>query len=727
MKKVFPKLFALSSTGKQKEWQISVHELEDGTCAIRRTHGYTGKKMQTNDKIISSGKNIGRSNETTVWEQAVSDAQSLWNKKIDAAYTEGKPAKKDPVPLPMLALAFKDRKHNIEYPCYVQPKLNGCVFRTTKILTDVGYKSIEDIVEDKLSVEVLSFNEEKNLFEFKPIINWFNNGSGHYSEWLEIVPSSGKNNFIKCTYDHKILTNNGWKKAATLDDKKDKIYLNQHSFYKNSLLVGTLLGDSNISIDKRHGGTSYRLIFVHTNKNLFDFKVDVLGLSGNIEETITGYGSKGWRFVSKALTKTNFPIDKLYFTGHSEKIGQRKLLNHKTLIKLLTPESISLWIADDGSINYNNGNAYTPRLSLCTHNFEERQLTEFIKYFEKIWNCRPTINTCNKVNKRTGRGRFLTFSTKDTLFLLNQIRNRQCKGVEYKYYFPTEGYIEKPSDEFEFVNFHTRRSRRMPDAIKYDIEVKDNHNYVANGVVVHNCRVFAHKVSDNKIEYTSRKGKVFDTLDHFSPKLLKTLQVGDIVDGEIYCHGMSFQQIVRLIKKWRPESEDLQLHLYDKADPNMIYKHRLSWLRENMDVGYPIVVVESWQIDKEYKVKMFHDSFVQEGYEGAIIRNQDGYYKFRHRSKDLQKYKEFIDEEFTIVGGKPGTGLHEGCVTFICDLGDGTGRTFDACPKGTLKQKREMYKNLASYIGKQLTVRYQERSEDGVPIFPVGIVVRDYE
>ena len=33
----------------------------------------------------------------------------------------------------------------------------------------------------------------------------------------------------------------------------------------------------------------------------------------------------------------------------------------------------------------------------------------------------------------------------------------------------------------------------------------------------------------------------------------------------------------------------------------------------------------------------------------------------------------------------------------------------------------------AEYVGKKLTVRYQELTDDGIPRFPVGIAIRDYE
>jgi DNA ligase-1 len=277
-----------------------------------------------------------------------------------------------------------------------------------------------------------------------------------------------------------------------------------------------------------------------------------------------------------------------------------------------------------------------------------------------------------------------------------------------------------------FSNVKVNKSKFIT---RYDIEVEDNHNYIANNIVVHNCRVLAKKVDEHTIEYTSRKGKVYTTLHHFDTILLSILSIGEIVDGEVYVHGMTFQQIVRLLKKWRPETADLELHLYDKADIHMDYQNRLKWLETNLNAGSPIVLVETNIALTENDVYNYHDTFVQEGYEGVIVRNKRGTYKFRHRSKDLQKYKEFIDEEFIIVGGKAATGAHEGCVVFECEytMTDGTKDTFDVTPKATLKSRRQMLKDLDKYIGKELTVRYQEKSEDGAPIFPVGVVVRDYE
>ncbi len=245
-------------------------------------------------------------------------------------------------------------------------------------------------------------------------------------------------------------------------------------------------------------------------------------------------------------------------------------------------------------------------------------------------------------------------------------------------------------------------------------------------------RCFAKKVDENTIVYTSRKGKKYDTIDHLTPLLLDRMNIGDILDGEIYIHGKTFQHIVRLVKKLRKESITLQYHVYDMicdGQPTMPFYVRSASLRERFGLRQcepEIVYVETQTSSSEADVKLMHDEFVRQGYEGVIIRNVDGVYKFDNRSADLQKYKEFFDEEFEIVGGDQGTGLHEGCVIFTCSVGK-DGPVFNVYPRGSLQARRDMYNDLPNLIGKQLTVRFQEKSEDNIPIFPIGIVVRDYE
>jgi len=64
-------------------------------------------------------------------------------------------------------------------------------------------------------------------------------------------------------------------------------------------------------------------------------------------------------------------------------------------------------------------------------------------------------------------------------------------------------------------------------------------------------------------------------------------------------------------------------------------------------------------------------------------------------------------------------------VVWICETAKG--QRFKCRPKGTQADRRDKYRNRQKYFGKMLTVKYQELTNDGIPRFPVGIAIRDYE
>jgi DNA ligase-1 len=86
-----------------------------------------------------------------------------------------------------------------------------------------------------------------------------------------------------------------------------------------------------------------------------------------------------------------------------------------------------------------------------------------------------------------------------------------------------------------------------------------------------------------------------------------------------------------------------------------------------------------------------------------------------------------IDQEYQIVDVLEATGKDKGTAIFVCCLPDDLSATFRVRPKGTQAQRAQMKKDRQKLIGKQLTVQYQELTDGGVPRFPIGISVRDYE
>ena len=106
---------------KVQKWSIEV----DGN-KYRTTEGFIDGAMTTSKWTTVTGKNIGRSNETTPEEQALREAGAKNRLKQDKGYKEDIDCIHEAVPFePMLAHSYADQKAKVTYPCYVQPKLDG--------------------------------------------------------------------------------------------------------------------------------------------------------------------------------------------------------------------------------------------------------------------------------------------------------------------------------------------------------------------------------------------------------------------------------------------------------------------------------------------------------------------------------------------------------------------------------------------------------------------------
>lgn len=211
------------------------------------------------------------------------------------------------------------------------------------------------------------------------------------------------------------------------------------------------------------------------------------------------------------------------------------------------------------------------------------------------------------------------------------------------------------------------------------------------------------------------------------------LPAGTILDGELYSDTLTFQEIVGLVKKETLRDGDdarvAQIHLcvYDTIREGETNKARKKWLESLFasNTFHHLRLLPSVVCNSLGDAKYFHALYVAEGYEGLILRNVDGGYKVGYRSADLQKYKEFLDEEFRIVGFKEGDGVEKGCVLWTCTTASGL--LFDCRPRGSHEERRAAFLRGGDFVGKQLSVRFQEWTDDGKPRFPVGIAVRDYE
>jgi DNA ligase-1 len=187
-----------------------------------------------------------------------------------------------------------------------------------------------------------------------------------------------------------------------------------------------------------------------------------------------------------------------------------------------------------------------------------------------------------------------------------------------------------------------------------------------------------------------------------------------------------FEKIVSLVRQEEPAEghEIVQYHVYDLVSDG-VFAERMQDIDTIFGAFdfFSIKKVPTEPINSENDIMVYFNRFVQEGYEGSMLRNAHSNY-VNKRSYDLQKVKEFDDGEFEIVGAEEGNGKLQGHVgAFVCR--DAEGRQFKAKMSGDTAKLAEYFRNPQSYLGKRLTVQFQGLTIYGIPRFPVGIRIRD--
>lgn len=230
----------------------------------------------------------------------------------------------------------------------------------------------------------------------------------------------------------------------------------------------------------------------------------------------------------------------------------------------------------------------------------------------------------------------------------------------------------------------------------------------------------------------SRNGKLLLSTPHIFESLKPLFEQDDelVLDGELYCDKLlcDFNTIVSCVRKTKPTSQDLELskqfisyYIYDIPSKEGVFSQRKEELYKLL-LPESCIIVESTLCTNINELDMLYGNYISEGYEGQMIRTNDIYQN--KRSKYLLKRKEFIDNEYIILGVKEGIGKLSGKIGAL--LLEHNGRKFECAVNGTHSYLEELF-NKKDLIGKQALVKFFEITQDGVPRFPKCIEIRDYE
>lgn len=289
--------------------------------------------------------------------------------------------------------------------------------------------------------------------------------------------------------------------------------------------------------------------------------------------------------------------------------------------------------------------------------------------------------------------------------------------------------------EDEKSDFSIEKDFRPQLAKTYDIDktklifpISAQKKYDGNRAILYRDK------NDNIVMDTRNGHRYLDESVQFITSEYKDLPKNIILDGELYIPNMSFQElqsIVRLKKKPNcnklNDFKRLKFYTFDIIyldEPNLIFSDRYNRLEKIVSDKNNTILVENDVINSKEDIKTFHDKYIEEGYEGIILRNMNKKYGINKRNGDLLKYKYFVDSEYKIIGMKIEINNEIEYPMWICETEQG--KQFTCRPTGTNEYKINLLKNYKKYLGKLLTVKYQELSDDGIPRFGIGKSIREF-
>jgi recombination protein RecA len=158
----------------------------------------------------------------------------------------------------------------------------GCFSASTRVvLADGSTEKIGKIVNQKLPVEVLSYDPDSDRMVARRVVNWFDNGVADRFLQFTVERSSGNGRSqFAATENHLIRTPGGWRVAGELiaGDRVMASETHRLSDQQWQIVLGSLLGDGNLSPNLRdRDGVRFRLGHGATQSAYLDWKVSMLG------------------------------------------------------------------------------------------------------------------------------------------------------------------------------------------------------------------------------------------------------------------------------------------------------------------------------------------------------------------------------------------------------------------------------------------------------------------
>ncbi len=363
----------------------------------------------------------------------------------------------------------------------------GCFNYSTQVtLADGTQEKIGKIVNNRMPVEVLSYDPQLDRIVPMPITNWFDNGVAERFLQFKIARGGGNGAAqFAATENHMISTPGGWRAAGELvaGDRVMQSVPHYLSDMQWQVLLGGLMGDGALSPTRSGNGARFR--WGHSAKQVEygDWKASLFA-NINVSRHVNAKG---------AVFFDCQPLPELAELREAVYVAGKKVLSHDYL-KQLTPLSLAVWYMDDaGFQNRSKGlQARTAdgsgRSEICVEAMSADTQVRLREYLADTWGIQATLTRRGARQKAV-----LVFAKDETAKLQALIAPFVHPTMQYKLLERFQGRfavepvfapVRQMLAPMPILSITVKPPTRSMH--RFDIEVGGTHNYFVDGVMVHN-------------------------------------------------------------------------------------------------------------------------------------------------------------------------------------------------------------------------------------------------
>jgi len=365
----------------------------------------------------------------------------------------------------------------------------GCMQAGTRVtLADGTQEKIGKIVNQRMDVEVLSYDAETDRMVPRKIVNWFDNGNAERFLQFTVAKSGGNGRAqFAATENHLVRTPGGWRAAGELIAGDRVLVTEKHLLSDQQLQVvlGALMGDGNLSPNRRgRSGTRFRMGHGAKQAEYLEWKTSLLGNIGH-SRTVNAKGAVFADFT---------PLAELAELREAVYFGDGKKHLTWEYLKSLTPLALAIWYMDDGSFTVRSRGVQqrtaggTGRIEIVVEAMSHGSRDRLVRYLRDTR--KLDVQLVTKGARQVSAIRFTTAASGKFQELVAPYVH---PSMDYKLLprfrgqFAVEPRFAQATQRLaaaRVLNVHVKPPTRSMR--RFDIEVEGLHNYFVDGVMVHN-------------------------------------------------------------------------------------------------------------------------------------------------------------------------------------------------------------------------------------------------